>query len=292
MLAYCFRGKVLATGLGAFGRALVALMLCGVCAAMPEPTAVDSRGIERINALNASAEQLARTDPAGAEAIATEAMVAARDAQYEQGRIEALHNLGRIARLRGQLLAANAYLLEALSGADALGDLRLVAKVGNSYGAALERQGLDAEALAQHERVQAVWRSLDDVPGLIASSINIARVFEQRGAWSDAQRHYAAAAAQLEAFATPALVPPQDVAAIWLGQGRIALARNQIDQAEVCIWSRAATCRPRRAMLLVKARRAPDLARVAGARGQEGAQRSTAWNRRCSRRHGSVPAVK
>ena len=270
MLAYCFRGKVLGTGLHAFGRALVALMLCGVCAAMPESPAVDNPGTGRIDALNASAEQLARTDPAGAEAIATEAMVAARDAQYEQGRIEALHNLGRIARLRGQLLAANAYLLEALSGADALGDLRLVAKVGNSYGAALERQGLDAEALAQHERVQAVWRSLDDVPGLIASSINIARVFEQRGAWSDAQRHYAAAAAQLEAFATPALVPPQDVAAIWLGQGRIALARNQIDQAEVA-FGRALQLQAKARDVVGESAARTGLARVAGARGQEGA---------------------
>lgn len=225
---------------------------------------------QRIDALNQRAEHLARSDPAAAEALATDAMVAARDQRHERGRIEALHNLGRIARLRGQLLAANAYLLEASSAAEILGDLRLVAKVGNSYGAVLERQGLDAEALAQHERVQALWRNLDDAPGLIASSINIARVFERRGALSDAQRHFEAALQQYDAFDAQATVPPQDVAAIWLGQGRIALARQLVDQAEHA-FAQALRLQLQAHDLVGESAARTGLARVAAARGLESA---------------------
>lgn len=186
----------------------------------------------RVDQLNRTAESLARSDPARAETLASDAFIAARDHGYESGRIEALHNLGRIARLRGQLQAANGYLVEAAAAAELLGDARLVAKVGNSYGTVLERQGLDVEALAQHERVQKIWDELGDLPGLVASSINIARVFERRGAWDDAQRHYEAALQQMEEVNPAQPVPPQDVAAIWMGRGRIALARNLADQAE------------------------------------------------------------
>ncbi len=223
---------------------------------------------QRIDTLNQRAEQLARSDPAAAEALATDAMVAARDRRHERGRIEALHNLGRIARLRGQLLAANAYLLEALAAAETMGDLRLVAKVGNSYGAVLERQGLDAEALAQHERVQALWSNLEDAPGLIASSINIARVFERRGALSDAQRHFEAALQQLDALASAATVPPQDIAAIWLGHGRIALARQLVDQAEYA-FGQALRLQLQAQDVLGESAARTGLARVAAARGLE-----------------------
>ena len=213
---------------------LVLLLLCAqtVFAAVDPDVAASALAQIRIDQMNMTAESLARSDPARAETIASDAFVAARDQRYERGRVEALHNLGRIARLRGQLTAASGYVAEALSAAEAIGDTRLMAKIGNTYGAVLERQGLDAESLAQHERVQEMWRSIDDGPGLIASSINIARVFERRHAWNDAQRHYEAALQQLDALPATDLVPPQDIAAIWLGQGRIALARNLVDQAE------------------------------------------------------------
>ncbi len=222
----------------------------------------------RIDQINLAAENLARTDPTRAEQLASDAFVGARDSGYESGRIEALHNLGRIARLRGQLPAASGYLLEALSAAEALGDPRLIAKVGNSYGTVLERQGLDAEALDRHQRVQNLWRDLDDLPGLIASSINIARVFERRQAWNDAQRHYEAALSQYDTYANKALVPPQDVAAIWLGQGRIALARGLVDQAEYA-FTRALDLQTEHRDVVGESAARAGLARVAAARGDE-----------------------
>ena len=224
----------------------------------------------QIDRLNLGAENLARSDPARAEQLASEALVIAREHRHEAGRVEALHNLGRIARLRGQLQAASGYLVEALTAAEALGDARLIAKVGNSYGAVLERQGLDAEALDRHQRVQNLWRDLDDTPGLIASSINIARVFERRQAWNDAQRHYEAALSQYDAFAARELVPAQDIAAIWLGQGRIALARGLIDQAEYAFTRALGLQTEHRDVVGESAARA-GLARVAAARGDEAA---------------------
>lgn len=223
-----------------------------------------------VDRLNAAAGARARSNPAEAERIAFEALAAAREQRYEGGRIEALHNLGRIARLRGQLQAASGYLVEALAAAEALADPRLVAKVGNSYGMVLERQGLDAEALDRHQRVQALWRDLDDTPGLIASSINIARVFERRQSWNDAQRHYDAALSQYEAYVVPDLVPAQDVAAIWLGQGRIALARGLVDQAEYA-FTRALELQTRHQDAVGESAARTGLARVAAARGDEAA---------------------
>lgn len=222
----------------------------------------------RIDRLNLSAETRARSNPGEAEQLASDALVAAREHGYEAGRIEALHNLGRIARLRGQLQAASGYLVEALSAAETLADNRLIAKVGNSYGTVLERQGLDAEALDRHQRVQNLWRDLDDTPGLIASSINIARVFERRQAWNDAQRHYEAALSQYDAFAQPVRVPAQDIAAIWLGQGRIALARGLIDQAEYA-FSRALALQTEHRDVVGESAARAGLARVAAARGDE-----------------------
>lgn len=224
----------------------------------------------RIDQLNFTAENLARSDPSRAEQLASDAFVGARDSGYESGRIEALHNLGRIARLRGQLQAASGYLLEALSAAEALGDPRLIAKVGNSYGTVLERQGLDAEALDRHQRVQNLWRDLDDLPGLIASSINIARVFERRQAWNDAQRHYEAALSQYDTYPNKELVPAQDIAAIWLGQGRIALARGLVDQAEYA-FTRALDLQTEHRDVVGESAARAGLARVAAARGDEAA---------------------
>ena len=235
---------------------------------IPTVDAERARAEIRIDQLNLTAEQLGRADPARAERLASEAFAAARDIQFERGRIEALHNLGRIARLRGQLQAASGYLVEALTAAEALGEARLIAKVGNSYGAVLERQGLDAEALDRHQRVQALWRDLDDLPGLIASSINIARVFERRQAWNDAQRHYEAALQQYENYAAKDLVPAQDVAAIWMGQGRIALGRGLVDQAEYA-FTRALDLQTEHRDVVGESAARTGLARVAAARGEE-----------------------
>lgn len=234
------------------------------------PTADAERALAeiRIDQLNLTAEQLARADPTRAERLASEAFVATRDLHYERGRIEALHNLGRVARLRGQLQAASGYLVEALTAAEALADTRLIAKVGNSYGTVLERQGLDAEALDRHQRVQTLWRDLDDLPGLIASSINIARVFERRQAWNDAQRHYEAALQQYEDYAAKDLVPAQDVAAIWMGQGRIALGRGLVDQAEYA-FTRALDLQIEHRDVVGESAARTGLARVAAARGDE-----------------------
>lgn len=235
---------------------------------IPTVDAERARAEIRIDQLNLTAEQLGRADPARAERLASEAFAAARDIQFERGRIEALHNLGRIARLRGQLQAASGYLVEALTAAEALGEARLIAKVGNSYGAVLERQGLDAEALDRHQRVQVLWRDLDDLPGLIASSINIARVFERRQAWNDAQRHYEAALQQYENYAAKDLVPAQDVAAIWMGQGRIALGRGLVDQAEYA-FTRALDLQTEHRDVVGESAARTGLARVAAARGEE-----------------------
>ena len=256
---------------------IIGSLALGLAAAQPAvraddtmPTVDAERALAeiRIDQLNLTAEQLGRADPARAERLASEAFVAARDVHYERGRIEALHNLGRIARLRGQLQAASGYLVEALSAAEALGETRLIAKVGNSYGTVLERQGLDAEALDRHQRVQNLWRDLDDLPGLIASSINIARVFERRQAWNDAQRHYEAALQQYEDYAAKDLVPAQDIAAIWMGQGRIALGRGLVDQAEYA-FTRALDLQTEHRDLVGESAARTGLARVAAARDDE-----------------------
>lgn len=251
---------------------LALVQLLPAATAAPADTEGAARALAqiRIDGLNLSAESLARSDPARAEQIASDAFVAARDQHYEFGRVEALHNLGRIARLRGQLQAASGYLVEALGAAEVLADTRLIAKIGNSYGAVLERQGLDAEALDRHQRVQNLWRDLDDTPGLIASSINIARVFERRQAWNDAQRHYDAALQQYDAFATPELVPAQDIAGIWMGQGRIALGRGLVDQAEYA-FTRALKLQTENLDVVGESAARTGLARVAAARGDESA---------------------
>jgi signal transduction histidine kinase len=248
------------------------LLCAGPLLATSVSTAETERALAeiRVDQLNMSAEAVARSDPTRAEKLAEDALVTAREHQYEFGRVEALHNLGRIARLRGQLQAASGYLVEALGAAEALSDSRLIAKIGNSYGSVLERQGLDAEALAMHERVQELWRNLDDMPGLIASSINIARVFERRQSWNDAQRHYEAALQQLDAYASPERVPAQDIAAIWLGQGRIALARNLVDQAEYA-FKRALDLQLAAHDLVGESAARIGLARVAAAREDENA---------------------
>ena len=259
-----------ALGLVLSGLALTQVALASEDDSMAAADAERALAEIRIDQLNLTAESLARTDPARAEQLASDAFVGARDQHYEFGRIEALHNLGRIARLRGQLQAASGYLVEALSAAEALGEQRLIAKVGNSYGTTLERQGLDAEALDRHQRVQNLWRDLDDTPGLIASSINIARVFERRQAWNDAQRHYEAALQQYDAYATPELVPAQDVAAIWMGQGRIALARGLVDQAEYA-FTRALKLQTDHQDVVGESTARAGLARVAAARGDDAA---------------------
>jgi signal transduction histidine kinase len=258
-----------------FGWLLLCSVLVPTVAAAVDDTVVTAaaegeraRTRVRIDQLNRTAEDLARSDPSRAERLAADALVGARDSGDERGRVEALHNLGRIARLRGQLQAAHGYLLEALAAAETLGDSRLIAKVGNSYGTVLERQGLDAEALDRHQHVQNLWRELDDIPGLIASSINIARVFERRQTWNDAQRHFEAALSQYDSFPDKARVPTQDVAAIWLGLGRIALARGLIDQAEYA-FTRALDLQTEHRDVVGESAARTGLARVAAARGDE-----------------------
>ncbi len=258
--------------------ALSTLLLWALCGPLPAAVPDDAAALAedtarvlaqiRVDQLNLTAGSLARSDPARAESLASDALVTAREHGYESGRIEALHNLGRVARLRGQLQAANGYLVEAMAAAELLGDPRQIAKVGNSYGTVLERQGLDVEALAQHERVQQLWNELGDLPGLVASSINIARVFERRNDWDDAQRHYEAALQQLEDASPAQPVPPQDIAAIWMGRGRIALARNLADQAEYA-FTRALNLQHESADLVGESGARLGLARVAAARGDE-----------------------
>jgi len=219
------------------------LLLLGgwpLLAASPQPptatTALAYRA-ERVQALNDNALKLARTDPDRATHLANEALLAATTAQDQRGRIEALHNLGRIARLRGDLQQAATTLRGAEAEARKLGDLRLVAQLGNSLGVTYELQGLEAEALELHQQVLATWQALDDPAGVIASMINIGKVFESRRDYVNAREQFQKAREHLAALTPDQTIPAQDRAAIWLGLARLDLQADKAQPALVEIAS-------------------------------------------------------
>lgn len=177
----------------------------------------------QISNLNETASRLARSDPDRARTIAEQALAESIKTGDETGRVESLHNLGRIARLRGDLELASGRLREAQSVARKLGDLRLIAKINNSLGVTYEMLGLDSEALDLHQQVLALWQTLGDTPGVIASTINIGKVFEQRGDYDNALKQFERARADMESAGNRIEIPPQDRAAIYIG-----LARTQV----------------------------------------------------------------
>ncbi len=186
---------------------------------------------EQILNLNESATKLARSDPDRARAIAEQALTESVKIGDEVGRVESLHNLGRIARLRGDLELASAHLREAQSVARKLGDMRLLARVNNALGVTYELLGLDSEALDLHQQVLALWQTLNDMPGIIASNINIGKVFEQRGDHDNALKQFERARTDMETMGNRIEIPPQDRAAIFVGLARSQLQLGQITEA-------------------------------------------------------------
>ncbi|MGD9582720.1 MAG: ATP-binding protein [Lysobacterales bacterium] len=186
---------------------------------------------ERVAMLNASATRLARSEPARARAMAEDALRAASAAHDEVGRIEALHNLGRIARLLGDLRLALERLRQAETAAEQFGDQRLLAKVSNNLAVTYALLGLDVEALELNQRVQSMWLALDDQAGEIASIINIGRVFEQRGEIDQARSQFERAGQRVAAAAAPEAIVAQDRAAIHIGLARVALRAGEPAQA-------------------------------------------------------------
>jgi signal transduction histidine kinase len=181
--------------------------------------------------LNESATKLARSDPDRARAIAEQALAESVKVGDEFGRVESLHNLGRIARLRGDLELASARLREAQSVARKLGDMRLLARVNNALGVTYELLGLDSEALDLHQQVLALWQTLNDMPGIIASNINIGKVFEQRGDHENAFKQFQRALADMETVSSRVEIPPQDRAAIFVGLARSQLQLGRTTEA-------------------------------------------------------------
>lgn len=181
--------------------------------------------------LNESASKQARSDPDRARTIAEQALAESVKVGDELGRVESLHNLGRIARLRGDLELASSRLREAQSVARKLGDLRLLARVNNSLGVTYELLGLDSEALDLHQQVLALWQTLNDSPGIIASNINIGKVFEQRGDYDNALKQFQRAREDMEAANGRIEIPPQDRAAIFVGLARSQLQLGRPNEA-------------------------------------------------------------
>ena len=214
------------------------------CAALPADTPQSDTQVrttlayrpERVAMLNASAAKLARSEPGRARAMAEEALLAASAANDQRGRIEALHNLGRVARLLGELSLALERLQQAESLASDYAEPRLLAQVKNSLAITYTLLGLDGEALELHQRVQSLWQELGDQSGEIASIINIGRVFEQRGEIDQARRQFVLAGGRLGEASEP--IPDQDRAAIHFGLAQVALragepatALSEIEQA-------------------------------------------------------------
>lgn len=186
---------------------------------------------EHVMQLNESAARLARSDPDRARGIAEQALAESIKLNDDVGRIESLHNLGRIARLRGDLEMASAKLREAQSWARKSGDMRLLARVNNSLGVTYELLGLDSEALDLHQQVLALWQTLKDPGGVIASTINIGKVFDQRGDNENARRQFSRALDDLRAAGPELSIPPQDQAAIHSGLAKAQLQLGEIDAA-------------------------------------------------------------
>jgi signal transduction histidine kinase len=195
------------------------------------PGSAQAAALGQIANLNATAARLARTDPDRARTIAEQALDEAAKAGDERGRIEALHNLGRIARLRGDLELASTRLREAQSVAKQIGDMRLLAKVNNALGITYELLGLDSEALDLHQQVLSLWQTLGDRAGEIASTINIGKVFEQRGDFDNARRQFERARDALGAYGSEVAVVPQDRAAVFAGLARAELQFGELDAA-------------------------------------------------------------
>ncbi len=188
--------------------------------------------LTEVATLNASASKLARSDPDRARTIAEQALSEAVAASDAPGRIEALHNLGRIARLRGDLELASNRLREAQSFAKQLGDMRLLATVNNALGITYELLGLDSEALDLHQQVFALWHTLNDRAGEIASTINIGKVFEQRGDYDNARKQFERARDALREVGPDVTVVPQDQAAVFDGLARAELQFGELTQAQ------------------------------------------------------------
>ena len=211
-------------------------MLCLFAAALSaqEPALDAAETTEeraRIADLNESAEKIARNDPDRARSIAEQALAEAIRIGDAAGHIESLHNLGRIARLRGDLELASTQLREAQGLAKRSGDIRLLARVNNSLGIAYELLGLDSEALDLHQQVLALWQTLGDRAGVIASTINIGKVFEQRGDYESALRQFEKARDDLQTGDNRSLIPPQDRAAVFVGMARTQLQLGAADRA-------------------------------------------------------------
>ncbi len=233
------RVRAVASRAGTLCSGLLCLLLHSVLvsASPPPPAAGSDPPIrttlayrpERVAMLNASAARLARSEPARARAMAEDALLAASAAHDEVGRIEALHNLGRIARLVGDLRQALEQLGQAQAAAEGYADPRLLARISNSLAITYALLGLDVEALELNQRVQLMWQELHDQSGEIASIINIGRVFEQRGEIDQARSQFRLAGERARS-ATESL-PDQDRAAIHVGLARVALRAGEPAQA-------------------------------------------------------------
>lgn len=212
--------------LSALGLAASPPPALSVVADPPQSTTLAYRP-ERVAMLNAAASRLARRDPARARVMAEDALLLARAGHDAVGRIEALHNLGRIARLVGDLRLALDHLRQAETAAEQFGDQRLLAKVSNSLAVTYALLGLDVEALDLNQRVLERWQDLGDESGEIASIINIGRVFEQRGEIEQAQSQFERAEQRVGVATVPENIPEQDKAAIHEGLARVALRAEQ-----------------------------------------------------------------
>ncbi len=213
----------LGLGLGLFTALwLSAAALASAQTAEPDTSATQAQRLH-VADLNESANKLARSDPDRARAIAEQALAEAIRIGDEPGHIESLHNLGRIARLRGDLELASSRLREAQGLARRLGDMRLLARVNNSLGITYELLGLDSEALDLHQQVLDLWQTLGDRSGVIASTINIGKVFEQRGDYESALRQFERARDDMQSSTGQVEIPPQDRAAVYVGMARTQL---------------------------------------------------------------------
>jgi len=182
---------------------------------------------KRVDALNALADELYRSNPDDAIRYAAEARNLAEELNYPEGEALANKNIGLGFYMQGEFPEALRYWEPALALYEELGDDQLVANLRSNMGAVYYTTGKYVEAMELFLPALKKAEELGDSTRISTLLLNIGVIYsESEGTWDEALEYYLRAIEMGEALGD------QDITGIGtLNLGQVYVNKEELDSA-------------------------------------------------------------
>lgn len=139
-----------------------------------------------LNLLNELAYKLYTINPDTTILLGQKSLAMCKTAEYEQGAVEAMRNIGISYYLKGDYNQALSYYFDALEIAEKIRYKKGVGRLYNNIASIYSNQGKYPEALENHFKALKIREEIGDKQGIAASLNNIASVYSNEGKYDEA----------------------------------------------------------------------------------------------------------